>query len=78
MIDTLTYANELKHAGVPERQAETHAHALAKVVDDQLVTKSYLKLALADLEIRLLTKMGAMLVGVVGILTGIFAVIVKL
>ena len=71
MIDTLAYANDLKRGGVPEKQAETHAHALAKIVDNQLVTKNYLKLALTELEIRLLTKMGAMLVGVVGILAAI-------
>jgi len=43
MLDTLEYANELKAAGVPERQAEVQAKALAKVAEDNLATKRDLK-----------------------------------
>ncbi|MBI4829834.1 MAG: hypothetical protein HY804_13720 [Nitrospinae bacterium] len=43
MLDTLEYANELKAAGVPEKQAEVQAKALARVAEDNLATKRDLK-----------------------------------
>jgi hypothetical protein len=38
-FDTLAYAKKLKEAGVPERQAEAQAEALAEIVDERLATK---------------------------------------
>lgn len=43
MLDTLEYANELKAAGVPEKQAEVQAKALARVAEDNLAPKRDLK-----------------------------------
>ena len=42
-FDTLAYAKKLIAAGVPEKQAEVQAEALAELVDDQLTTKKDLK-----------------------------------
>ncbi len=38
-FDTLAYANKLKAAGVPERQAEVQAEAIAGLVNEQMATK---------------------------------------
>jgi hypothetical protein len=38
-FDTLAYANRLKEAGVPEKQAEAQSEALAEVLDSQIATK---------------------------------------
>lgn len=53
-FDTLEYANELKAGGVPEKQAEAQAKALAKITSNTLATKQDLK----DLENRILYKLG--------------------
>ena len=38
-FDTLAYSQELQAAGVPEKQANAQAHALAGVVTETLATK---------------------------------------
>ena len=48
-FDTLAYTKKLKAAGVPERQAEVQAEALAEIVDERLATKQDIK----ELELRL-------------------------
>lgn len=76
-FDTLAYANKLKIAGVPERQAEAHAEAIAELVTDHLATKRDLKelelrldaklqklsLQIKELELRMIIKLGVMVVG---------------
>jgi len=66
----LAYAKKLKKAGVPEEQAETHAEALAEIIDEQLATKKDLK----ELEYRLIIKLGAMM----AVSIAIIAALVKL
>lgn len=39
MFDTLAFTKKLKGAGVPEKQAEAQAEAIAEVVNDQIATK---------------------------------------
>ncbi|MEW6667072.1 MAG: DUF1640 domain-containing protein [Thermodesulfobacteriota bacterium] len=59
IFDTLAYAKKLREAGVPERQAEIHAEALAGFVDEQLATKKDILLLqrdIKDLELRLTEK----------------------
>ena len=44
-FDTLKFANKLKSAGVPDKQAEAEAEALSEVLEvnlKELVTKEYL------------------------------------
>lgn len=55
-FDTLKYANKLKAAGVPDKQAEAEAEALSDALEinlKELATKDYLKTKLRDLEHRL-------------------------
>lgn len=77
-FDTLAYAKKLIAAGVPEKQAEVQAEALAEIVEDQLATKHDLKeleLALRrdikELELRLTLRFGIMLAAAVTILAAI-------
>ena len=54
-FDTLDYVKKLKAVGVPEEQAEVQAQALAGLLaSDQLVTKQYLDMRLAELKTDLL------------------------
>ena len=39
VFDTLAYAKKLREAGVPEKQAEVQAEALAEIADEKLATK---------------------------------------
>ncbi|MFQ5454913.1 MAG: DUF1640 domain-containing protein [Nitrospirota bacterium] len=42
-FDTLEYVQKLKAVGVPEKQAEAHAHALSEVIESNLATKDDIK-----------------------------------
>jgi hypothetical protein len=44
VFDTLQYANKLKAAGVPDKQAEVQAEAMAEIVEEKLSSKTDLKL----------------------------------
>lgn len=77
-FDTLAYANKLKQAGVPDRQAEVQAEAMAELVEERLATKrdlSELEERLAnrmnELEYRLTVRLGSMLVVAVSILAAL-------
>jgi hypothetical protein len=48
-FNTLLYANKLKAAGVPEKQAEAQAGALAEILEDAIATKRDIK----ELEVSL-------------------------
>ena len=81
VFDTLAYAKKLREAGVPERQAEVQAEALAEIADEKLATKAdleklgyQLKRDIKDLEYRLLIKLGVMLAASITIVS----VVVKL
>lgn len=50
VLDTLAYANKLKEAGVPIKQAEIQAELLAEIIGDQLATKQDIDLKLAELK----------------------------
>ena len=55
-FDTLKFANKLKSAGVPDKQAEAEAEALSEALEvnlKELVTKEYLRNELRDVEHRL-------------------------
>ena len=63
-LNTLAYAKKLIAAGVPERQAEAQAEALAEIVEDTIATKRDIKELEAstkrdmkELETRLLHEM---------------------
>lgn len=64
MFDTLGFANKLKQAGVPEKQAEIHAEAMAELVTEQLATKQDLR----ELELRIVVKLGGLVVSSISLL----------
>lgn len=86
-FDTLLYANKLKAVGVPEKQAEVQAEALAELINDNIATKrdlkelevalkqdmASLKRDLAELEARMTIKLGSIMVAGIGI----FAMLIK-
>jgi hypothetical protein len=73
VFDTHNYVKRLKAVGIPEEQAEVQAEAMATLVNDQLVTKQYLDLRLAELKNDLIKW-----VWVVGISAAQAAIIVTL
>ncbi len=62
IFDTLQYAKKLIEAGVPEKQAEVQAEAIAEIVENKLVSKQYLDLRLAELKADIVKWVAAMLV----------------
>lgn len=50
VFDTLNYVHKLKDVGVPEKQAETHARALADIIESNLATKHDIKEIERDIE----------------------------
>jgi len=81
-FDTLGYFEKLKAAGVPEAQAKAQADALREVIEDNLATKRDLKeleLVIRQdlkeleyrLELRLTTRLGAMIAAGVAIIAAL-------
>lgn len=77
-FDTLAYANKLKQAGVPDRQAEVQAEAMAELVEERLATKrdlseleEWIANRMNELEYRLTVRLGSMLVVAVSILAAL-------
>lgn len=63
-FDTHAFIKRLKDAGVSEAQAEAHSEALRSVQDSlEIVTRQDLDVRLAELEIRLVKWMLALLAG---------------
>ena len=87
-FDTLAYSQELQAAGVPEKQANAQAHALAGVVTETLATKgdiadlrrdmqemeTNLRHDMQEMEQRLTIRLGTMM----AISVGAVAALVKL
>jgi len=69
-FDTLEYANELKAGGVPDKQAETQAKALARVTSATLATKQDLK----EIKNEILFKLGGFITVGLTILGGFITV----
>lgn len=73
-FDTLKFANRLKAAGVPDKQAEAEAEALSEVIEvnlKHLVTHQDLERSLRDLEYRLTIKLGALMALAVGLVAAL-------
>ena len=76
-FDTLKYSKRLKEAGVPDKQAEAEAEALAEVLEvnlKDLATKEDLRRDLCELEQRMVIKLGGMMMASIAIV----ATLVKL
>ena len=50
IFDTLKYANRLKAAGVPEKQAEVQAEIISETIEDKLATKTDLEQVKSELK----------------------------
>ena len=76
-FDTLKFANRLKAAGVPDKQAEAEAEALSDALEINLkpmVTEDLLRRELALLEQRMTIKFCAMIVAAVGVMIAVLRV----
>lgn len=76
-FDTLKFANRLKAAGVPDKQAEAEAEILGEALEinlKSLVTEDMLRRELLLLEQRLTIKLGAFLAAAVGIIIAVLKV----
>ena len=79
-LNTLEYAQKLKDAGVPAKQAEAQAFVLYEIINSNLATRrdieeirAELKRDIKELELRMTVKFGSMLA--IGI--GIIAALIK-
>lgn len=72
-FDTLKFANKLKAAGVPDKQAEAEAEALADVMSEAVKTSDLTtKNDLHELELRITKWVIALALTQIGLLLGIF------
>ena len=71
-FDTLKYANRLKTAGVPEKQAEAEAEALADVMAEAVKASDLsTKQDLHEMELRIVKWVIALALAQIGLLVGI-------
>ncbi len=76
-FDTLKFANRLKAAGVPDKQAEAEAEILGEALEvnlKNLVTEDMLRRELLLLEQRITIKLG----GIIAIATGVLIAVMRL
>jgi hypothetical protein len=66
-FDTLSITRRLRDAGFDEKQAESVVRVLAEA-QESLVSRSHFDAKLEALELRMVIKFGAMLVGAVGLI----------
>jgi len=73
-FDTLAYANKLKSAGVPDKQAEIQAEALAEIIEERLATKTdieRLERKIEELGYKLTIRLGGIVVAGIVVLAAI-------
>ena len=73
-FDTLKYAKRLKDSGVPDKQAEAEAEALAEVLEvnlKDLATKEDLRRDLREMEQRMTIKLGGMMMAAIAIVAAL-------
>ena len=73
-FDTLKFANRLKAAGVPDKQAEAEAEILGEALEvnlNDLVTEDMLRRELLLLEQRITFKLGGIIAVAVGVLIAV-------
>ena len=75
VFDTYQYIKKLKAVGFTEEQAAVQAETIAGLINEQLVTREYLDRRLAELEYRLVIKLGAMLAASIAIIAALAKVL---
>ncbi len=73
-LDTLRFSRELKKGGFTEKQAETLADKLGEIVEEQLVSKQYLDLRIAELKNDLIKWLIALLLGQAGLIVALLKI----
>jgi hypothetical protein len=71
-FNAITYANKLKDAGLDVRVADVQAEEMSNIFESTLATKRDLK----ELELRLIIKLGGMMVVQMGIIIAVLGFIV--
>lgn len=80
---TVSTFNPIEHmngaikAGFTREQAEYQATELAKVINNELVTKSYLSNELEKIELKIIVKVGAMMVVQSGLILSVMSFMLK-
>lgn len=68
VFNAITYANKLKEAGMATRIADIEAEQMSDLINNDLVTKTFLASELSKLELKLTIKLGAIMVAGMGVL----------
>jgi hypothetical protein len=77
IFDTLGYSRFLRHGGVPQEQAETHAEAARQFIMADLVTKDDLNAAFEMQALRLSVRLGLMLAAGLSLMTAVIGLLIK-
>ncbi len=78
IIDTLKIYERLKAADLPEKASKEIAEVIKETVSDNLVTKQYLDLRLAEIRSEVVTSIIKWVAGMLVAQAGIIAALVKL
>lgn len=71
---SLAYSNDLLRGGFSREQAEASASAMFRLIDSQLVSRSYLDQRLAEFKVEIIQWM----VGIMVVQSGVTAILFKL
>lgn len=61
-FNAITYANKLKQAGLDGKIADVEAEQMSNLINNDLVTKTFLASELSKLELKLTIKLGAIMI----------------
>ena len=75
-FNAITYANKLKNAGLDAKIADVEAEQMSELINNELVTKSFLSNELSKLEMKLIIKLGGMMTVQMGIIIAVLGFIV--
>ncbi len=76
-FDTLSYTKGAEKIGIKREHAEYQAEQMGKIINDHLVSKSYLEIQLKELEMKIIIKVGAMMVVQSGIILTVIGFLLK-
>ena len=74
IFDTLKYTKGAEKVGIPREHAEYQAQEIAKLITDELVTKSDLSGAVSDLKTEIHRTSVQMIFGLIGAMAAIQAI----
>jgi hypothetical protein len=76
-FDTLSYTKGAEKIGIKREHAEYQAEQMGKIVNDQLVNKSFLATQLKELEMKIIIKVGAMMFVQTGLIITIIGLLLR-